>query len=163
MGIITRYPALFGDHGDVVDEINKGHQSWGTRKSQENLSGLTSITHAASVKIAPEAPSIPVPRSIKGRLRTKLSIPPVKKTIRCLPGPTVFSKVFPKTNKKSMLPTRCKTFPWTNRAATSVQTLPFSKLAKLTTRLCSANIGGCCQAQMLATMQVNMSSELILK
>jgi hypothetical protein len=93
----------------------------------------------------------------------KLSIPPVKKTIKCLPGPTVFSKVFPKTNRKSMLPNRCKTFAWTNRAATSVNTLPFWRLAKLTTRLCSANIGGCCQAQTLATMQVNMSSELILK
>jgi hypothetical protein len=29
--------------------------------------------------------------------------------------------------------------------------------------LCSANTGGCCQAQTLAPMQVNMSSELILK
>ena len=136
---------------------------WGARKSQENLSGLTSITHAASVKIAAEAPSIPVPSGIKGRLRMKLSIPPVKKTIKSLPGPTVFSNVFPKTNRKSMLPTRCKTFAWTNRAATSVNTLPFPRLAKLTTRLCSANTGGCCQAQTLAPMQVNMSSELILK
>ena len=93
----------------------------------------------------------------------KLNIPPVKKTIKCLPGPTVFSKVFPKTNRKSMLPIRCKTFAWTNSAATRVQTLPFSRLAKLTTRLCSANTGGCCQAQTLAPMQVNMSSELILK
>jgi hypothetical protein len=93
----------------------------------------------------------------------KLSIPPVKKTIKSLPGPTVLSNVFPKTNRKIMLPIKCKTFAWTNRAATSVNTLPFPRLAKLTTRLCSANIGGCCQAQTLATMQVNMSSELILK
>jgi hypothetical protein len=93
----------------------------------------------------------------------KLSIPPVKKTIKCLRGPTVFSKVFPKTNRKSMLPIKCTTFAWTNSAATRVQTLPFSRLAKLTTRLCSANTGGCCQAQTLAPMQVNMSSELILK
>jgi hypothetical protein len=93
----------------------------------------------------------------------KLNIPPVKKTIKSLPGPTVFSNVFPKTNRKSMLPIKCKTFAWTNRAATSVNTLPFWRLAKLTTRLCSANIGGCCQAQTLATMQANMSSEVILK
>jgi hypothetical protein len=93
----------------------------------------------------------------------KLSIPPVKKTIKSLAGPTVLSKVFPKTNRKIMLPTRCKTFAWTNSADTRVQTLPFARLAKLTTRLCSANIGGCCQAQTLAPMQVNMSSELILK
>ena len=93
----------------------------------------------------------------------KLSIPPVKKTIKCLRGPTVFSKVFPKTNRKSMLPIKCTTFAWTNSAATRVQTLPFSRLAKLTTRLCSANTGGCCQAQTLAPMQINMSSELILK
>jgi hypothetical protein len=62
-----------------------------------------------------------------------------------------------------MLPIKCKTFAWTKMAATRVNTFPFPRLAKLTTRLCSANIGGCCQAQTLATMQVNMSSELILK
>ena len=25
VGIVTRYPALLGDHDDVVDEINNGH------------------------------------------------------------------------------------------------------------------------------------------
>ena len=60
----------------------------------------------------------------------KLDIPPVKKTIKSLRGPTVFSKVFPKTNRKSMLPNRCKTFAWTNSAATRVQTLPFSRLCE---------------------------------
>ena len=136
---------------------------WGASKSHENLSGLTSITHAARVKIAAEAPSIPIPRGIKGRLRTKLSIPPTKKIVRNLPAPTSFSSVPPKTKRKSILPNRCKTVPWTNKATISVQTRPFSRLLRVKTRFCSANAGGFCHAQMLAPIQASMSSELVLK
>ena len=99
------------------------------------LGGLfwTSLQHSkvadkekaeAAAKIAAEAPSIPVPRGMKTTPRMKLAKPPVKKIMRSLRGPTGFSKVFPKTNRKSRLPNRCKTLAWINRAATSVQALP---------------------------------------
>jgi hypothetical protein len=65
-----------------------------------------SMTLPANAKIAAEAPSIPVPRGKKAGPRMKLRKPPVKKIARSLSEPTLFSRVFPKTNRKSMLPTR---------------------------------------------------------
>src|SRR5262249_45243139 len=100
---------------------------------------------------------------MKARLRIKLRIPPVKKTIRCFSGPTFFSSVFPKTKRKSMLPNKCKALAWTNSAATSVQNRCCSRLDKLTITLRSANAGGSCQAHRLAPMHANISSELVLK
>ena len=62
--------------------------------------------------------------------------------IKCLPGPTVLSNVFPKTNRKrSCCRPSCQAFPWTNRAATRRQRslFPSPRLTKADHRLCSAN------------------------
>src|ERR1700756_1685831 len=37
VGIITRYPASFGDHYDVVDEVDDGHQPLGREEKPREL------------------------------------------------------------------------------------------------------------------------------
>ena len=64
------------------------------------------MTQAATAKIAAEAPSIPASEATNGRLNTNPVKPPVKKTVRCLPEPMLFSSVPPKTNRKSMFPNK---------------------------------------------------------
>lgn len=121
------------------------------------------MTHPAREKIAADAPNIPALRGMKAKPRMKLTNPPVKKIVRSLPGPVVFSNVFPKTNRNSILPKRCKMLAWTNSAATRVHSLPFSRLLKLKMRFPCANAGSCCHAQRLAAMQASISSELVFK
>jgi hypothetical protein len=64
------------------------------------------MTQAATAKIAAEAPSIPASGATKARLNTKAVRPPVKKTIKYLPEPMLFSSVPPNTNRKSMFPNK---------------------------------------------------------
>jgi hypothetical protein len=64
------------------------------------------MTQAATVKMAADAPTIPALGGIKKRLSTNAAIPPVKKTRRYLPEPTLFCKVPPKTNRKIMFPSK---------------------------------------------------------
>jgi len=52
----------------------------GARKSHENFNGRVSMTAAARVKIAAEAPIIPVSAGKNGMLNRNAVSPPVKKT-----------------------------------------------------------------------------------
>ena len=79
----------------------------GINRSQENLKGFNNITTAASVKIAAEAPTNVDPAGKKGRLRGKLSKPPVKKTASICLELVTLSSVLPKTYRKIMFPSKC--------------------------------------------------------
>ena len=69
----------------------------GINRSQENLRGFNNITAAASEKIAAEAPTNVEPGGKNGRLRGKLSRPPVKKTASMCLELVTLSSVLPKT------------------------------------------------------------------
>src|ERR1041384_2846856 len=131
----------------------------GARKRKENLSGATSMTQAATVKIAAEAPSMPVPGGMNGRLKRNARMPPEKNTARYLTGPTFFSSVLPKTNRNSMLPKRCSGLGWTKRGGKSVHSRPCVRLVELKISARSAKVGGCCQAHALASMQERIKKE----
>ena len=69
----------------------------GMSRSQENLKGLSSITTAAKVKIAAEAPTKLVEAGKNGMLRGKLRIPPTKNTVNIFLEFVILSSVLPKT------------------------------------------------------------------
>ena len=69
----------------------------GIKRSHENLKGFSSMTTAASVKIAAEAPTKVDPAGKNGRLSGKLSRPPVKKTASICLELVTLSSVLPKT------------------------------------------------------------------
>jgi len=94
------------DYSHVVKKVDDRYQSLSARKSQENLSGLTSMTQAATLKIAADAPIILALAAMKGRLSTNPAKPPIKKTSKYLPETMLFCKVPPKTNRKIILPIR---------------------------------------------------------
>src|SRR5262249_39713163 len=78
---VTYLRVIAGDRSRIIDyshfvkKVDDRYQSLRCQKSLENLSGLTSMTQAATLKIAADAPTIPALAGMKGRLSTNPAKP----------------------------------------------------------------------------------------
>jgi len=78
----------------------------GIKRSQENRRGFNSITTAAKVNIAADAPTKVELGGKNGRLSGKLRRPPTKNTTSIFFEFVTLSNVLPKTYRKIIFPSR---------------------------------------------------------